>query len=66
MTGWGSNFGVQNIFHAWGHWILGFKAGTAQNSRYIVFLQHIKVWLSVRFKQLEVLPAEYSSSMRVL
>ena len=49
-----------------GCWILGFEARTAQNLQYIVFLQCIKVQLSVRFEQLEILPAEYSSSMRVL
>ena len=66
MIGWGSNFGVQNMFHAEGYWILGFEAGTPQNSQYIVVLQCIKVRLSIRFEQLELLPAEYSSSMRVL
>ena len=66
MIGWSSNFGVQNMFHAGGYWILGFKAGTPQNLQYIAFLQCIKVQLSVRFEQLELLPDECSLSVRVL
>ena len=42
------------------------NTGIAQNLLCSVFLQCIKVGLSVVFERLEILPAEYSSSMRVL
>ena len=51
------------LFVAWECWILGFEAGTAQNSLYIVFLQCIKVHLGVQFEQLEILLVEYPSSV---
>ena len=66
MIGLSLNFRVQNMFHVRGYWILGFETGIPQNLPYFVVLQCIKVQLSVRFEQLELLPTEYSLSVRVL